>query len=83
MLVYKGEREDYEVVEKRSVELQTVLGSHFVKEDPFKDINRITTFLTTEEKLLVFDNFERTLQTCLKEEEELEHEQVAPPVLAL
>jgi hypothetical protein len=72
MLVSKGEREDYEVAETRSVELQALLGSHFVKEDPFKDISRITTFLTREEKLSVFDNFEGTLLSCLKEEEELE-----------
>jgi hypothetical protein len=111
MLISRG---DYEVAEKRTLELHTFLGSHFVKEesrardvlacrpsfsssfcntttatfrkedeviesmaqkhkamsDPFKEIHRITTFLTREEKLSVFDNFERTLLDCLKEEEE-------------
>jgi hypothetical protein len=114
MLVIRGDLWDYEVAEKRTVELHTFLGSHFVREesrardilacrssfsssfsnsttatfrkedeviesmiqkhkamsDPFKEIRRITTFLTREEKLSVFDNFEMTLLDCLKEEED-------------
>jgi hypothetical protein len=112
MLVSRG---DYELAEKRTVELRTFLDSHFMKEesrvrdilacspsssfsspsnatattfhkreeviesmiqihkamsDPLKDMHRITTFLTREEKLSVFDNFERTLLEGLNEEED-------------
>jgi hypothetical protein len=110
ILVSRG---DYEVAEKRTIELQTLLGAHFAKEESrvrdvlsgtpsfssffaslntssfnngnviesaiqnhklmsnsFKEIYESATISSREEKLSVFEKFERVLLHCIEEEED-------------
>jgi len=112
-LVSRGTDADFNIVEKRTIELGTLLGAHFAKEesrtrdvlaasqsisyssisdntiafsksgvvgstiqkhkamaDSFREIYGLAAVLTREEKLSVFEKFERVLLLYLKEEED-------------